>query len=218
MQAIVFVQHGTYPGRIDHNGNPIMSASAQTQPHPQAETDTAGLSALNTPVRGCCSSPYNRRKRCFDLALLQEIHMPTGGTQLREAIRMTLVLRAGQHPNADTAAEATAATWREVAVQLTPVIGARGLDVLFNRALHQTSAAFPWLALAVDRGGSASPLPSLMSCLAGQQTSSATEASYTLLLTFTELLASLIGESLTTRLLAPVWAPPSSSSRQESAS
>src|SRR5476649_1287311 len=150
--------------------------------------------------------------------MVDEVQMPTGsGNLLREAIRTTLVLRAGRPPSADTAAEAIAATWRQVAVQLTPVIGARGLDVLFNRALYQTSAAFPWLAFAVDRGGSASPLPSLMSCLAGQQTSIATEASYTLLLTFTESLATLIGEPLTTRLLAPVWAPPSSSSGQESA-
>jgi hypothetical protein len=150
--------------------------------------------------------------------IVEAIHMPTGdGNLLREAIRKTLALRAGRLPDADTTAEATAATWRLVTVQLAPVIGARGLDALFSRALHQTSAAFPWLAVAVDRGGSASPLPSLMVCLAGQHTSTAAEASYTLFLTFSELLAKLIGESLTTRLLAPVWAPPSLSSGQESA-
>jgi hypothetical protein len=137
--------------------------------------------------------------------------------QLRAAIRATLALRAGRVPSADTTAEATASTWRLVTEQLAPVIGARGLDVLFSHALHQTSAAFPWLEVAVDRGGSASPLPSLMVCLAGQQTSIAAEASYTLLATFTELLATLIGESLTTRLLGPVWADPSLPSGQESA-
>jgi hypothetical protein len=56
-----------------------------------------------------------------------------------------------------------------------------------------------------------------MVCLTGQLASTAAEASYMLLLTFTELLATLIGESLTTRILAPVWAPPSFSSGQESA-
>jgi hypothetical protein len=136
---------------------------------------------------------------------------------LREAIRTTLGQRSGRLPNADATAEATAATWRLVATQLAPVIGARGLDVLFSRALHQTSVEFPWLAVAVDRGGSASPLPSLMVCLTGQLATTAAEASYMLLLTFTELLATLIGESLTTRLLAPVWAPPSFFSAQESA-
>jgi len=144
--------------------------------------------------------------------------MSTGNDKLlREVIRMTLTQRAGALPDANATAEATASTWRMMATQLSPVIGTRGLDVLFNRALHQTSAVFPWLAVAVDRGGSASPLPSLMVCLTGQQTAVATEAGYTLLLTFTELLATLIGESLTTRLLAPVWAPPSLSTGQESA-
>jgi hypothetical protein len=157
-----------------------------------------------------------------DLNILQPIvegiHTPTpDAIALREAIRTTLGQRAGSLPNADATAEATAAAWRLVATQLAPVIGARGLDALFGRALHQTSVEFPWLAVAVDRGGSASPLPSLMVCLTGQHASNAAEASYMLLLTFTELLATLIGESLTTRLLAPVWAPPSFFSTQESA-
>jgi len=114
--------------------------------------------------------------------------------------------------------EATAATWRLLEAQLLPVIGARGLDVLFRRALHQTTTAFPWLAIAVDRGGSAGPLPSLMACLAAQHTAAAAEGAYALLLTFTELLATLIGESLTERLLAPVWAHPSLPSEQVTAS
>jgi hypothetical protein len=138
------------------------------------------------------------------------------GDQLRESVRGTLELRSGRFPDAKSTAEATAATWRLVTAQLAPVIGTRGLDVLFRRALHQTSDAFPWLAAAADRGGSTGPLPSLMACLASQHKSSATEASYTLLLTFTELLATLIGESLTKRLLAPVWVSPSESSGQES--
>lgn len=154
----------------------------------------------------------------YPCRLVEEISMATaGGAQLRAAIRGTLALRAGSAPNANTTAEAAASTWRLVTEQLVPVIGARGLDVLFGRALHQTRAAFPWLEAAEDRGGSASPLPSLMECLAGQQTSVAAEASYTLFLTFTELLATLIGVSLTTRLLYPVWGSPSLSSGQESA-
>ena len=44
----------------------------------------------------------------------------------------------------------------------------------------------------------------------------ATEASCSLLLTFTVLLSSLIGESLTERLLEPAWTPPEHDSEQES--
>jgi hypothetical protein len=137
---------------------------------------------------------------------------------LRETIRITLGQRAGKLPDANATSKATAATWRLVEAQLVPVIGTRGLDVLFRRALHQTTTAFPWLAASVDRGGSAGPLPSLMACLAAQHTAAAAEAAHALLLTFTELLATLIGESLTERLLAPVWAPPSLPSQQETAS
>src|ERR1700674_3313757 len=121
------------------------------------------------------------------------MYMPKGdGSLLREAIRTTLGQRAGRLPDADATAEATAAAWRLVATQLAPVIGARGLDVLFSRALHQTSVEFPWLAVAVDRGGSASPLPSLMECLTGQIASAAAGARCMLLLRFTELVATVI--------------------------
>ena len=126
-------------------------------------------------------------------------------------------MRAGRVLNAAAIAEATASTWRLVTEQLAPVIGARGVDVLFCRALHQTSATFPCLEVVVDRGGSVSPLPSLMACLADQNKDTAAEASLTLLVTFTELLATLIGESLTSRLLGPAWAAPALSSGQESA-
>jgi hypothetical protein len=144
--------------------------------------------------------------------------MTTGKANLnREAIRTALAPRAGL-PGADATVEATVAMWRLVAAQLAPVIGARGFEVLFGRALHMTSSTFPWLVVGADSGGGASPLPSLEGCLARQDPATAAEGSYTLLLKFTELLTTLIGESLTTRLLAPVWASPSLSSAQESPS
>jgi hypothetical protein len=139
----------------------------------------------------------------------------TNSNLLHEAIRATLEQRGGNLPGANATAEAVAAAWRLMDAQLVPVIGARGVDVLFRRALHQSTAAFPWLAAAADRGGSAGPLPSLMACLAAQRPATAAEAAYALLLTFAELLATLIGESLTERLLAPVWARPSLPSEQE---
>jgi hypothetical protein len=146
--------------------------------------------------------------------------MPTThARQLRDTIRTTLEQRTGSLRDANATSEATAAMWRLVEAQLVPVIGARGLDVLFRRALHQTTTVFPWLSASVDRGGSAGPLPSLMACLATQPRSAVVEATYALLLTFAELLTTLIGESLTERLLTPVWAaPPSLASDQETAS
>ena len=133
----------------------------------------------------------------------------------RESIRASLAQRAGI-PDADTTANATAGTWRLVAAQLAPVIGARGLEVLAERALRMTSSTFPGLAVG-SAGGGAGLLPGLAERLARQRPAEAAAASYTLFLTFTELLTTLIGESLTERLLTPVWASPSLSSLQESA-
>ena len=130
----------------------------------------------------------------------------------RESIRTALAQHAGV-PNSNATAEATAATWRLMAAQLVPVIGARGLEVLFDRAVRMTGATFPWLAVGGGRGEGL--LPGVAERLACQKPAEAAEASYTLFLTFTELLTTLIGESLTARLLTPVWAGPSMSSLKE---
>lgn len=136
----------------------------------------------------------------------------------REAIRGTLARSVGDSLDASAIAEATLGAWRQVADRLAPVIGARGVDALFSRSLHVTSKTFPWLAaMAGNDGSSAVLLTSLKARLAGQEPAAAAEASHALLVNFTELLATLIGESLTDRLLAPVWLPPSPESERETA-
>ena len=142
--------------------------------------------------------------------------MPTTGRGIyRKEIRRTLAHRAGDSPDAGVIAEATLNTWCQMFARLSPVIGTRGTDVLFDRTLHLTITAYPWLAMAGDQRDSDSLLASLKTCLAGREPDAATEASYTILTTFVELLTTLIGESLTERLLSPVWAPPTQTSEQE---
>ena len=143
--------------------------------------------------------------------------MPTTDSR-REAIRRTLEERSKGASDAAAIAEATICTWRQIADRLAPVIGVQGVDVLFVRSLHLTSAAFPWLATSGDRRDSAAQLASLKTCLAGREPESAAKASNTLLVTFTELLNTLIGDSLTGHLLAPVWEPQASESVQEAKS
>ena len=139
----------------------------------------------------------------------------TYGEPWREAIRIALAHRAGDAPDPSAAAEAIISTWSQMADLLTPVIGVRGVDVIFRRSLHLTGTPFPWLAFGEEHGESAALLASLKACLAGQDADDAAEAGYTLLATFIELLTTLIGESLTERLLNPVWASPSPLSEQE---
>jgi hypothetical protein len=139
----------------------------------------------------------------------------TGAELRREAIRDMLARCTGESADARAVAKATADIWPQVASRLVPVIGPRGVDVLFGRALHQTSTVFPWLRSVGDHGSGVAALDNLETCLAGQKKTSAAEASRALLMNFTELLATLIGESLTERLLGPVWAPPLPASEQE---
>jgi hypothetical protein len=145
--------------------------------------------------------------------------MPMTAAALRhEAIGTLLARRAGKNPDANAIARATRGIWPEVAARLAPVIGARGVDVLFGRALHHTRTAFPWLQMAGDHGSGVAALDSLRTCLAGQETTAAADASHALLVNFTGLLATLIGDSLTDQLLGPVWAPPLTASEQETGS
>jgi hypothetical protein len=129
----------------------------------------------------------------------------TKSTMRRQAIQRTLAQRAGDAPDASVIAEATLGTWRQVATRLTPVIGARGVDVLFSRSLHLTSKAFPWLAIAGNNGTNHTPLASFKACIETREIETAAEASNVLLMTFIELVDTLIGESLTERLLGSVW-------------
>lgn len=142
--------------------------------------------------------------------------MPTTDNELlRETMRSMLVQIAGDAPSSSAAAEAMLGTWHQMAVRLVPVIGVRGVDAILGRALHLTRAAFPWLAIAGGDDDGAAQLASFAARLETSDAAAAAEVSHALLLNFIELLAGLIGESLTERLLGPVWAPLSQTSAQE---
>jgi hypothetical protein len=136
---------------------------------------------------------------------------------LRNAIRSALLQRAGLRLDAHTMASATAAFCRVLVVQLAPVIGASGLEVLFKRVLHNSSAGFPFMVMvATDSPGeSTSTAARLAACLAAQPVATATEASTEFFAEFAELLAIFIGAPLTERLLAPLWllTPPAANGR-----
>jgi hypothetical protein len=143
---------------------------------------------------------------------------PTTRELWRETIRNTLAQRAGDAPDAISVAEASTNAWRQVIARLTPVIGARGVDVIFRRSLYLASKAFPWLAFGEEHEGNAVLLTSLKAGLASGDTDSAIETSCTLAVIFIEVLTTLLGESLTVRLVRPVWALPSPPPEPESES
>jgi hypothetical protein len=103
-----------------------------------------------------------------------------------------------------------AAIWQEIDGALTPILGRGGVAALYKRSLHLTSAANPWLTLGREGDPTAMDLAALKAAL-GQQTGAAAAAGGgALLQTFYDLLSSLVGPSLTERLLRSVWSASSS--------
>jgi hypothetical protein len=107
--------------------------------------------------------------------------------------------------DAEQVADAILAIWLEIDQALHPIIGHRGVAALYNRSLHLTAVTYPWLAIdqpvvlaAVDPSG-------LRAALVQQTATEAAVSGSALFQTFHELLASLIGASLTDRLLGSVW-------------
>jgi len=140
--------------------------------------------------------------------------MPTTDSKaLQEAIRRTLEHHSGGTRDARSVAEATLRTWQLMADRLAPVIGTKGVDTLFSYSLYLTCATYRWLEIAENHGENADLPASILARLSSREADAAAEAGYTLLVTFTELLATMIGESLTERLLLPAWVLPSLESK-----
>ena len=133
----------------------------------------------------------------------------------RHAIRKTLAQRRMGSPANESGAETAFHTWHLVANQLVPIIGQQGVHSLFNRAIHLSSKNYPWLLIAKGYAPGDAEFSNLLAWFESPDATSAAEANYLLLVTFADLLASLIGEFLTDQLLNPVWSPPSPTPEQE---
>ncbi len=133
-----------------------------------------------------------------------------------EALHKAMEHRAEGALDAGAVANATIQTLRQVNIILTPVIGEVGVNVLFKRSLHLTSRTFPWLTIAENHGDTGDLLANLSARLAGRDTDEAVEASSALLAGFTELLATLIGDSLVETLLGSLSASLELPSKQDS--
>lgn len=125
----------------------------------------------------------------------------------QDSSRLAAALTRKAGVNADAAGIATAlvATCQAIEAALVPILGARGVAALLKRSLYVISHTHPWIA-GVHRNAEPSiDHAALSAAFAGQTATEATDAASALLETFHELLASLVGPSLTERLLCAVW-------------
>jgi hypothetical protein len=128
-----------------------------------------------------------------------------GSADLRRAIHRGLTREAGTDADAKALAAAALRVYETLAGQLAPLIGEGGVRALTARSLHLVQRDFPWLAEAQEPGPSEGPFAPVGVCLARQEPGVATEAAAAALATLGGLLATLIGETLTMRVLRAAW-------------
>ena len=125
-------------------------------------------------------------------------------------IHANLAQLAAHGANVGQIADAAVATWRSIDAVLSPIIGQRGVAALYKRSLYLSRGDHPWLAAAAEDALQPDDFTALHRALAKQTSVNAAAANGALLTIFSDLLNSLIGASLTERLLQSVWSHPSS--------
>jgi hypothetical protein len=102
-------------------------------------------------------------------------------------------------------ASASIHLWHTMATQIISVVGQGGFQSLYSRSIFLTQRAYPWMANLPKGLPTDLSFPTLRACLKEHPPAHAHDANTLLMLTFTDLLASLIGEQLTVRLLKTAW-------------
>lgn len=130
-------------------------------------------------------------------------------------MQMMFAREAAQAADASRVAEMAVAIWMDVGIALSPIIGQPGVDALLKRSLHLARDAYPCLAIVGKDTARPDLLAALQSSLSKQTSEDAVAANLGLLQSFQNLLTSLIGLSLSERLLRPVWETPSSGQAEQ---
>jgi hypothetical protein len=104
----------------------------------------------------------------------------------------------------EQSADAAVALWRDVWMELSPIIGAAGAEALYERSLSLTIAEYSWLK-NVSGSPESGDFNALRRELALQTRADAAAANAALLTSLAQVLKKLIGASLAARLLQPVW-------------
>jgi hypothetical protein len=106
----------------------------------------------------------------------------------------------------------TVASWTQLLPLLTSIIGEGGFKPLYNRSVRLAAVQFPWLAHQLAEPTNTQRFEGLRACLEAADLAEARQASALQFNLFLGMLASLIGEQLTARILRSAWpeeTPPS---------
>ena len=102
-------------------------------------------------------------------------------------------------------ADAAINLWEQLAPQIISIVGEGGFNSLYARSVFLTQPMFPWLAAVSLSPQTDHRFAELIISFEGQTPEQAKAANSLLLITFIDILASLIGEQLTIRILRSAW-------------
>lgn len=106
-------------------------------------------------------------------------------------------------------ADVSVSLWVRLSAELVLLIGDGGFLPLYRRSVQLSAANFPWLqpaSVEVPLESGSTRFAGLKRSIDGQDADEASQASAFLLNTFIDMLARLIGETLTIGILRSAWA------------
>lgn len=124
-----------------------------------------------------------------------------------QGIQTGFVRSLAEGASSDEVAEAAVLIWRNIDAALAPIIGPQGVAALLRRSQYLLRDTCPWLASCPPDPPGAPAFDALKSALGAQAAADAAQANGALLQVFNDLLSSLIGASLSERLLRSAWTP-----------
>ena len=108
-------------------------------------------------------------------------------------------------PPTGNVADAAVVLWSQMAAKIISIVGEGGFHSLFARSIFLAQSSYPWLATGGLSVQKEQRFTDLKKCLEAQTPAQANAANNLLLITFTDILTSLIGEELTTSILRSAW-------------
>ena len=126
--------------------------------------------------------------------------METSDPLRNQIIKSVIALHAEKN-----AADAAINLWEQMAHQVISIVGEGGFNSLYARSLFLSQPKFPWLSAISHSPQADSRFAELKKSFAAQSPAHVNEANILLLITLTDIMASIIGEQLTMGILRSAW-------------
>jgi hypothetical protein len=107
--------------------------------------------------------------------------------------------------NNEKTTDAAIILWGQMSAKIISIVGESGFNSLYVRSVLLSASKFSWLATYNPKTENTHQFTQLKLCLEKQTSNQIVDGNIHLLIALTDILASLIGEPLTTNILCMAW-------------